>query len=126
MALFWSKAWIPRKSRWSAPGGVVQCCQVTPSSMVRRMAPSVPLTHATPFPMEWTPRKLAGECEFRISNCACDGRVLMKRTAMNARRIGGSITAAQTIAGGEYSEGCGLWPTEMSPPADPRLANDVL
>jgi hypothetical protein len=59
MAVFWSKAWMPRKSSFSASGGVVQRCQVAPSSVVRRMVPSVPLAHATPLPMEWMPRRLA-------------------------------------------------------------------
>jgi hypothetical protein len=43
MAVFWSKAWIPRKSSLSASGGVVQRCQVAPLSAVRRTVPSVPL-----------------------------------------------------------------------------------
>ena len=42
MAVEASKAWMPRKSRCSALGGVAQRCQWLPSSVVRRTVPSVP------------------------------------------------------------------------------------
>ena len=46
MAVFSSKAWMPRKSSFSALGGVVQGSQVVPLSVVRRTVPLVPLAHA--------------------------------------------------------------------------------
>ena len=71
MAVFWSKAWMPRKSSFSASGGVLQRCQVAPSSVVRRMVPSVPLAHAMPLPREWMPRRLAVVWESWSWNWAC-------------------------------------------------------
>ena len=59
MAVFWSKAWMPRKSSFSALGGVGQVCQVAPSSVVRRTVPLVPLAQAMPDPRAWMPRRLA-------------------------------------------------------------------
>ena len=59
MAVLSSKAWMPRKSSFSAPGGVVQGCQVVPPSVVRRTVPAVPLAQATWGERAWIPRKLA-------------------------------------------------------------------
>ena len=54
---------MPRKSNFSAPGGVAQACQLAPSSVVRRMVPLEPLAQATPLPRARMPRRLAVEWE---------------------------------------------------------------
>ena len=59
MAVWASKAWMPRKSSFSAAGGVGQRCQVLPSSVVRRTVPSVPEAQAMPLGRAWMPRRLA-------------------------------------------------------------------
>jgi hypothetical protein len=59
MTVLSSKALMPRKSSFSASGGVAQVCQVVPSSVVWRTVPCVPLAQTTPLPRAWMPRRLA-------------------------------------------------------------------
>jgi len=70
MAVFWSKAWMPLKSSFSALGGVVQGSQVVPPLVVRRTVPLVPLAHATSLERAWIPRRLAVVREFWICHWA--------------------------------------------------------
>ncbi len=72
MAVEASKAWMPRKSRWSASGGVV-ACQWAPSSVVRRTVPSEPEAQAMPFEREWMPRRSAVVGAGWICHCAGPG-----------------------------------------------------
>src|SRR5579863_37781 len=59
IAVLASKAWMPRKSSFSAPGGMEQDCQTYPLSSVRKIVPLVPEAHATPLPTLWMPRRSA-------------------------------------------------------------------
>lgn len=86
MAVLASKAWMPRKSRLSACGGVAQVCQVTPSSVVRRTVPLVPLAQAIPLPMEWIPRRLAVVWESWICHWAV--AVVVRARSRTAARMG--------------------------------------
>ena len=68
MAVLASKAWMPRKSSFSAPGGMEQDCQTYPPSSVRRTVPLVPLAQATPLPTLWMPRRSAVVLEVCMVN----------------------------------------------------------
>src|SRR5271165_1017088 len=50
IAVLASHAQTPRKSSFSALGGIAQLCHMYPLSSVRRTVPFVPLAHATPPP----------------------------------------------------------------------------
>src|SRR5271163_2688539 len=63
-AVLASQAQMPRKSSFSAPGGMAQDCHMYPPSSVRRMVPLAPLAHATPLPTAWMPRRPALVVEF--------------------------------------------------------------
>ena len=65
-----SKAWMPRKSRCSAPGGTEQRCQRKPSSSVRTTVPLVPEAQATPLPTLSMPRRSAVVGGVAMSNWA--------------------------------------------------------
>ena len=86
MAVLASKAWMPRKSSFSASGGVVQVCQVVPSSVVRRTVPAVPLAHAIPLPRAWMPRRLAVVWDRWMVHWAC--AVVARTNRIRAWRMG--------------------------------------
>ncbi len=90
MAVLASKAWMPRKSSFSALGGVVQVCQVVPSSVVRRTVPAVPLAHAIPLPRAWMPRRLAVVWDCWMVHWA--GAVVVRARRIRVRRMKESIS----------------------------------
>ena len=99
MAVEASKAWMPRKSRCSALGGVAQRCQSLPSLVVRRTVPSVPEAQAIPLPTLWMPRRSAVVWDASMSHWAC---VLLnaanRNVSKNARRcIRSSLAKAAAI-----------------------------
>ncbi len=85
MAVWASKAWMPRKSSFSASGGVVQSCQVAPSSWCGGRYRLCRSPQATPLPREWMPRRLAVVWDCWMVHWAC---VVVVSKRMRARRMG--------------------------------------
>src|SRR5260370_40725168 len=111
MAVLASKAWMPRKSSFSASGGVVQVCQVAPSSL-GRMGPLVPLAQAIPLPRAWMPRRLAVVWESWICHWAL--RVVAARRRRARRCMGLRILYLARPAPGAAKAKWGAFPFDFA------------